>query len=175
MQNKTPIRFSKREAPPLVGKDGRQNVLMCPFCEPSHPLQMGQGTNACGSEVEVRVTQPIIKAHRYPGLVCVKCRKGGGKMVPFQQGFIHDYNCMPNRVTMTETPVPSRLAKWVHDLKPGRVKAFFTKRYGVAAPIQEVLPDGKLTGVITGYFFYKGPPNGKRSDERERIQTPAGE
>lgn len=147
--------FDQRAAVPLVSKDAKGNpILMCPFCKPSHQLILGS-SSACGSELQIRAVQTVYHAKYNGGMICAKCGKSKGNMVRFQNAFVHIDDCSPGVVAMTEPPKYSKLAGLVFKLPP-KPRALFEKYMGKARPVDEVLPDGKRTGVTLGYFFYKG-------------------
>ena len=134
-------------------KDGKDSIL-CPFCNPTHPLTPGSEA-MCGTALQVRAVQMVYKAKHYKGMVCAKCGKDGDQMVRFQNAFIHVKDCTPGVATLTESPQFSKLARLVYTAPP-YIKALFEKRFGSAMSVDEVLPNGTRTGNIIGYFFMKG-------------------
>lgn len=143
-----------RELPPIAHKGKEGVVLMCPFCNPTHPLAPGKA-NQCGTEIRVTAVQAIISALtvRQEQLTCVKCRKTGtGEMVRYMNGFIHVEECAPEIQLLREIPKYSRWAKFVYRLPEG-MRALVEKRTGVAQSVHELTPEGKETGVVQGYFF----------------------
>lgn len=135
---------------PKLDKEGR---LMCPFCTPSHPLIAGKQT-ACGTEIEVYASQMIYRA-KSANLTCLKCGQGGGEMVRFQNGYVHTHDCVPGQVLMVEEPEYSDWAKFIYGW-PEFLKRPLEKKLGMARPVKEIDPNGKETGNILGYFFWKG-------------------
>lgn len=101
--------------------------------------------------VQMRVVQTVYRAKYNDKMVCVKCAKGGGEMVRFLEALIHIPDCMPGVATLVDPPPFSKFAKFVH--ASGKLKPLFEYFAGVATPIEEVMPDGKRTGVTLGYFF----------------------
>lgn len=150
-----------REAQPRIhkGNDGYQ--IMCPFCNPSHPMLPGK-VSKCGSTIEVTALQEVISARaaRLAGIVCVKCQKpaGGGAMVHWQNGYIHLEDCDPKSALLVEPPKFSRWAKFRYVLGKSRLfswNAGLSARIcGKAQPVKEILPDGTQTGRILGFAFY---------------------
>lgn len=147
--------FTTRVAAPIARneKDGSAG-LYCPFCKPTHKIAPGM-ESLCGTRLEVRAVQIVIRAKYQKDMVCVKCGKGGGDMVRFQNAFIHANDCTPGVATLTEPPEYSRLAKWIYKL-PEFIKSRIEKKYGNIMPVDEVNQKGERTGVVLGYFFNKG-------------------
>lgn len=147
--------FTKRTGIPKIVKDKNgAAILLCPFCNPSHPLLPNQVAK-CGTSLSLTAEQVIVHAKFDKKFTCVKCGKGGGDMVQYQNGFIHVKDCSPEVMTMTEAPNYSKLAGWVHGLKNEKLKKFMEGFTGKAVPVQEVDPKGARTGVILGHFFLK--------------------
>jgi len=139
---------------PTVSKDKDGNaLLLCPFCRPPHPLLPNQAA-ICGTRLEVRAIQPVIRAKYDKKILCAKCGQGGSEMVQYGSAFIHTNDCTPGVGMMTEAPKFSKLAEWVHGLPEG-LRATIEKRTGTASPVEEMTPDGKKTGKTLGYIFYK--------------------
>lgn len=135
---------------PKITKDREGNaILMCPFCNPSHALNLESGSS-CGSEIQVRVVQTVYKAKYSSKLICVKCGLGGGEMVKFQNGFVHTHKCKPGVMTLETPPTYTRLAEFIYKFTP----EWFRKKVG-AIEVQEIFPDGTKTGVILGYAFFR--------------------
>jgi hypothetical protein len=134
-------------------KDGSAG-LYCPFCKPTHKILPGM-EYPCGTRIEVRAAQMVFKAKYEKNMVCAKCRKGGGEMVRFQNAFIHTHDCTPGVATFTEPPKFSKIAEAL-SRSPEWLKDRVEKRFGKIMPVDEVTPDGTRTGVVLGYFFYKG-------------------
>ena len=151
---KNPI--TTREAIPILSKDGKGNaLLLCPFCTPAHPINPDSPA-LCGTILQVRAIQQVFKAKKYdPRTVCVKCQKGGGKMVVFQGALIHTHDCSPGVVALSTPPKYSPFAKIIYNLKDGTLKNFIQKKFGNAMAVEEVMPSGEKTGVIFGFFFSK--------------------
>lgn len=148
-------RIDQRIAAPLAKQDEKgKAVLMCPFCKPSHVLIPGT-TAKCGTDLQVRAVQMMFNAKYEKDMVCVKCGKGGGRMVRFQNSFVHADDCTPGVATLTEAPKFSTMARVMFHL-PDRIKELFKTSLGEIMPVAEVTPDGTRTGKTLGYFFYKG-------------------
>lgn len=144
-----------RELPPrLVEKKGEVQIL-CPFCEPPHPIAVGRDA-ACGTSVRVTAVQVIVPTRTVNrmGLKCLKCKQGGGEMVQYHGGYVHLHECTPGMKLMTEPPEFSRFAAWVYGL-PEFARGPLEKRLGKAKQVREVNPQGADTGKVLGYFFYK--------------------
>jgi hypothetical protein len=145
-----------RELPPLPQRTKNGVALLCPFCQPTHPLIPGKANN-CGTEIRVTAVQTIISARtaRQEGLACVKCRKTGqGEMVRYMNGYIHAQECAPEIKLLREIPKYSKTAEWVYRL-PEKVRAVVEKRTGMVQMVHELTPEGEETGAIQGYFFNK--------------------
>jgi hypothetical protein len=157
-QHKTRSAMTERVEIPKVAreKDGSM-ILLCPFCKIPHPLK-AEGTSACGTRIKVTASQMIYDGKYAKGMVCVKCGKGGGKMVQYQNGYMHLEECASDIIVMTDPPIKSKLAeqmskapKWAKPLVEQ-----IQKYTGRPTPIAEVMPDGTRTGNVLGWFFYKG-------------------
>lgn len=145
-----------RELPPIVHKTRGGIVLMCPFCNPTHPLVPGQPNN-CGTKIRVTAVQEIISARtvRIEGLTCVKCRETGkGEMVQYFNGYVHVEECAPGIQLLSSIPKYSKWAKVVFNL-PETWRERVEKLTGVVQVVQGLTPDGKETGNVEGYFFAK--------------------
>ena len=146
---------TERTAIPRIVKDkGGNAVLLCPFCNPPHPLVPGT-PSLCGTILSLTATQPVYRAKYDKTMVCVKCGKGSGQMVLFQNGFIHTNDCAPGVMALSDPPKYSALAKYVYNLRAGKFKKFVEGITGKAMIVEEITPDGKKTGVILGHFFPK--------------------
>lgn len=144
-----------RKAVPLLEKDDRgANVLMCPFCKPSHPI-LPFVPSGCGTLVEFQAVQTVYRAKYREGMICVKCGKDKGEMVKFNDGYVHNYDCSPGTTTLTVLPDISLFAKFVFGMKDGRIKKYIQSKMGVASEVKEVTPNGELTGKTLGYFFHR--------------------
>ena len=140
---------------PLTGKDAKgKPALICPFCKPGHVIVPGVRA-ACGTELQFRAVQPVYLAEYAKEMVCAKCGKGGGEMVPFRNAFAHLEDCTPGVAVLSEKPKFSPIASLVYRL-PEAVKARVEKHTGKSMPVDEVLEDGTRTGKILGFFFWKG-------------------
>jgi hypothetical protein len=139
---------------PKVTKDKNgAAILLCPFCNPTHPLRADQAT-ACGTIVRVQAVQTVFRSnYSRKNMVCVKCGKGGGEMVVWQNNaFVHTHDCSPGVAAMNEPPKISKAAGIIYNLHP-RIKTLIELVTGKTMKVDEVTPDGKRTGVILGHFF----------------------
>lgn len=146
-----------REALPKVRKEGNGVILECPFCEIPHPVSVGQDS-ACGTTLRVTAVQTIIPTRTVNKrkLLCIKCGKSGGEMVPFNQGVVHLIDCMPGTKLMAQPPSNfSKMAKLVYGLSEG-IRNVIEKRTGVVKRIDEIDLHGKETGKTLGFIFYRG-------------------
>lgn len=146
--------YTERVATPKVQKDPAGNaILLCPFCNPSHPLEAGSAS-ACGTILQVRAVQIVYEAKFNKNMVCVKCQKGGGKLVHFNNAFVHSHDCMPGVATFVDAPKFSKMAEIVFNL-PQWIKPTFEKYLGEAKPVEEVTETGARTGKTLGHFFWR--------------------
>lgn len=160
-RNSTQSPTTIRRKLPLLEKDEKgANVLMCPFCVPSHPI-LPFVPSGCGTLVEFQAVQTVYRAKYNDGIVCVKCGKGKGEMVKMNDAYVHNYDCVPGTTTLTVTPKFSKFAGFVFGMKDGRLKEFIQGFTGVAAEVKEVTPSGERTGVILGHFFHR-----KKQDDK---------
>lgn len=159
-----PATSIRRAVPLLETEKNGSNVLMCPFCVPSHPITPFV-PSGCGTVVEVLAAQTTYRAKYNKGMVCVKCGKDGGVMVRMNDAFTHNYDCTPGTTTLTAVPKFSKFAAFVFGMKDGRLKETIQGWTGVAAEVKEVTPEGERTGVILGHFFHKRKKeNGKHTE-----------
>jgi len=145
-----------REATPMSRRTKKGVDLLCPFCHPTHTLAPNK-PSACGTVIRVVATQYLISARtaKNKGVICLKCHKdSGGDMAQCQNGYIHVHDCAPGTVIMTQQPDYSKLAELVFKL-PVKLREQFEKKLGSVKEIAEIDADGKETGKILGYFFYK--------------------
>ena len=146
-----------REAPPKVKENGKEVLILCPFCPIPHPVAVGRAS-ACGTQLRVTALQTIIPARTVhkKKLVCFKCNKGGGEMVFFNNGHLHLHDCKPDTPLLADPPKNfSRLAKFVYHL-PTSLRKMIEKRAGLVKRVDEIDPQGTETGRTLGYIFYKG-------------------
>lgn len=143
-----------REAVPLTRKGSKE--IYCPFCQPSHVILPGKPTT-CGTEIQVKAVQYMITQHtaKQKGITCMKCHKDtGGNMVACMNGFIHVHDCAPGTVVLSSEPKYDKWAEKVYKL-PAKVRKMIEKKMGEVKRIDEIDAQGKETGKILGYFFYK--------------------
>ena len=133
------------------GDDGNPLVL-CPFCSPSHPLS-AVGVSACGTQLQLRAVQTVYHAKYRKDMVCIKCQKGGGDMVMFNNAFVHVNDCSPGVATFIDPPKFSRMASLVFRM-PNKIKTFTEKYLGETKAVEEVDEKGVRTGKTLGHFFY---------------------
>jgi len=151
---KNPIQT--REAYPKTRKTKTGVELLCPFCIPTHPILPGKITT-CGTEIVVKAVQHLITARvaRQEGIVCMKCHKNdSGVLASCMNGFVHTHDCAPGTIVLSSEPKYSKLAEKVYRL-PVQVRNVVEKRMGEVKEIKEIDAEGKETGKILGYFFYK--------------------
>lgn len=146
-----------REASPGLNqtKDGVE--VMCPFCTPPHPLLPG-ADSPCGTTLKVTAVQSILTSHgsKQQDIRCIKCHQaGGGDMVRYRGGFVHLHDCLPGTKLLAEPPRFSKMARAVFGM-PAWMRGGVEKRLGKAQQVKEIDPQGKETGRVLGYFFWKG-------------------
>lgn len=149
--------YKIREAAPRVKENGREVLILCPFCPIPHPVAVGR-TAACGTELRVTAVQTIIPARTVhkKKLVCFKCNESGGEMVHFNQGYIHLHDCKPDTPLLADPPKSfSRLARLVYGF-PAPIRKMIERQTGLVKRVDEIDPAGTETGRTLGYIFYKG-------------------
>lgn len=145
---------TRRIKTPLVGKGEKgRHVMLCPFCNPTHPLELGK-KYSCGTSIEVNAVQVVYRTKYDHNIRCIKCGKGGGKMVVENGAYVHINDCSPGTVVLKEPPRNSFFAKLVYT-SPRWVGTILRPFLGNAQPIQEIRPDGVRTGNVIGYTFWK--------------------
>lgn len=141
------------DIPKIVKDKNGAAILLCPFCSPSHPLRADQAT-ACGTIVRVQAVQTVFRSnYSHKNMVCVKCGKGGGDMVTWQNNaFVHVHDCSPGVTAMNEPPKMSKAAGIIYNFPPV-LRRIAEAAWGKTMKVDEVTPDGKRTGVVLGHFF----------------------
>jgi len=142
-----------REAIPKLKKTKDGVELLCPFCDPPHPILPGVPT-VCGATLRVTAVQQIIisRVTKHEKLICMKCHQGGGEMVKFMNGFVHLVECAPDVNLIADPPKNSKVAKRIYGF-PKRLRAIIEKFTGVVNIVKVVDPLGNETGEIQSYFF----------------------
>lgn len=145
-----------RELPPKLGEVKGDVRTLCPFCEHPHPIAVGK-ISRCGTQLRVTAIQTVVPTRTVNkfNLKCIKCGQGGGKMVKFNEGYIHLHECTPNTTLLAEEPVYSDWARFVYGL-PDLIRKPIERRTGAARRVDQIDQDGKETGHVAGYFFYRG-------------------
>jgi hypothetical protein len=159
--------YTTRKAMPIIKKgEGGEALLMCPFCPTPHPLRPDK-PSACGTMLILTAEQTVFRGKYEKNIICVKCGQKGGDMVLFQNAFVHNYDCSPGVVAMTEAP---KFSDWAARVAwtPEWIRNPIEKFTGHAQSVEEVLPDGTRTGVVLGYFFHKEVKNGKQTQIHTR-------
>lgn len=145
-----------RELPPKVRETPAGVEVLCPFCDPPHPI-LPNVDSACGTTLKVTAVQTVLTAHgsRQQGIKCIKCHQTGGEMVRFNNSFVHLVDCMPGVKLLTTPPKFDKWAGRVLHL-PKWLRKPIEKSTGAAQAVKEIDQDGKETGKTLGYFFLKG-------------------
>jgi len=147
--------YRQRTAVPKLAKgENGSNILLCPFCADPHPI-MPFVASPCGTMVTFYAEQTIYRAKADKRFVCAKCGEGNGEMVKWNDAFIHVPDCKPEVKTLLEPPTYSKLARYIHNMRDGKIKGFSQRVFGRTVAVEEVTPDGKLTGRVLGYFFQR--------------------
>jgi len=156
---KSETRF--REAYPRVNETRQGVQLLCPFCIPSHPIVPNQ-PNACGTTLKVTAVQMVFtkEAVKAKGLICSKCRQGGGEMIQYMNVYAHLPDCKPDTILLPLLPEFNWFAGIVFRLKDGKIKKSLEQRFGLAQAVMDIDKEGKQTGKVLGYFFMKIPGYG---------------
>ena len=164
-KNFRPQSTSREKPPKFRTVDGNVQIL-CPFCEPAHPIYPDK-ISMCGTVLKVSALQTVYPARtlKKTEIVCVKCGKPGGEMVAYGNGFVHIQDCNPERKLLSSPPIYSDWAYRVYHL-PVWLRSWIEKFSGAALEVVELDGFGKETGKIMGYYFAE-VPNGKRIDKRE--------
>jgi hypothetical protein len=146
--------FRIRELPPKVEAGKKGVVVNCPYCYPTHPILPGV-ISPCGTTLKVTAVQKYLSSHATKSIHCLKCGKTGGEMVTYRNGYVHLKECSPETKLLTEIPPLSRLAKIVYH-SPAKIRKYLESHMGAVKELQEIDQEGKQTGVVLGYFFWKG-------------------
>lgn len=76
-------------------------------------------------------------------------------MVKYMNGYVHIQECAPEKKLLAAIPPLSKYAQVVFHLPP-KIRGQIEKRTGIAKQLDEIDPEGKPTGKVLGYFFWKG-------------------
>lgn len=166
-----PAAVTRERAPLFRAVDGHVQIL-CPWCEPPHPIYPDRPA-PCGAVLKVSASQTVYPARtmRKAEVVCIRCGKPGGEMVAYGKGFVHTVDCNPARRLLAYSPVYSEWARRVYNM-PVRLRGLIQKFTGVIIEVNEVDKDGQETGRILGYYF--GAPRGRNIHQREHSQADPG-
>lgn len=145
--------YSLRHETPNMKVENGKAVILCPFCNPSHELSLREPA-ACGTILEVRASQLVHNAFMNKEMVCIKCKKGVGKMVQYNDAFVHVPDCNPDILLFSDPTKFSRMAKLVFHA-PAWLRVRLEKRFGQARVVDQVTPGGVSTGKVSGYYFHK--------------------
>lgn len=150
-----------RERVPLFREVSGNTMVLCPFCDPPHPIWPDKISD-CGTMLKVMAVQQVFTSRtlKKADVVCIRCGKGGGAMVAYGRGFVHTENCNPERRLLTSVPVYSEWARRVYNM-PKRLNAIIQKFTGPVIQVHEVDEFGKETGNVLGYYF--GVPSATHS------------
>jgi hypothetical protein len=145
-----------RELPPKVESTPKGVLVKCPFCNPPHLILPGV-VSPCGTTLKVTAVQEVFKAHvtRHQDIHCLKCGQTGKEMVRYRAGFVCLEECSPGTKLMTELPPLRKSAKVIFGLPP-KIRHLVEKYTGPVQELQEINAEGKQTGQVVGYFFWKG-------------------
>jgi len=156
MKNKTKTNLRVRELAPKLRQSKEGIQILCPFCEPTHPILPGQ-ISTCGTTLRVTALQTVMpsRVSQAENIACIKCHKvGHGDMVRYMNGFVHLEDCAPGTKLLAHPPAFSRTARLVFNL-PAKLRTAAEKRTGKAQRVDEIDAEGKETGKTLGYFFLK--------------------
>lgn len=145
-----------RELPPKVEATKKGVLVKCPFCVPAHVILPGVESQ-CGTTLKVTAVQNYLTSHvtKKNGIHCLKCGQIGGEMIRYRDGFVHMEECSPGTKLLTEIPPLSNVAKLIYKF-PLKLRSYLEKHMGAVKELQEIDAEGKSTGNILGYFFWKG-------------------
>lgn len=128
----------ERRSYPLMGNNNGKLVIMCPFCDPPHPISIKEVAQ-CGTRLDVQAVQLVFKHQK-----CALCGKMDGELVQIGNQFRHVQQCTPGAFLFAEPPPRSLLAGIVDGL-PDRFQVPFAKLTGLT-PIALTSADGKPAG-----------------------------
>ena len=139
----------RRKEPKVEEKDGKM-VLMCPFCNPPHPLSTTHVAD-CGTFLEVKAVQPVFRAK---AIVCVKCGGSGGTMKKVDEhNYAHTFDCAPDKEVHHSLPENSLSAQLAY-LLPVFILKPLAKRLGKQPQeLYRLDEEGNPTGRPVGYCW----------------------
>jgi len=126
-----------------IERNGKKaKSIGCPYCKPSHELQMDGTLSPCGTSLSIQAVQNIYFERN---LVCIVCGKTGGTLVKCPAGYKHIHDCYPGKKIFNKAPRLSKVAAIAWKLPKAVLKAMKIN------PIQ--VTDDK--GKVLGYSFDK--------------------
>ena len=126
-----------RKRPPQLKTDNGRVEIFCPFCFPTHPIQM-EFSAPCGTILELSAIQSL-----YKDVTCALCGGARGSLVKVGEKYKHAHDCTPGQHLYTVPPKKSLGARAVWYL-PTFVHNWLWRVSG--RKVIEVSSDGKVTG-----------------------------
>lgn len=93
-----------RNAPPKMGKFSGKSMVMCPFCDPPHPLSNIE-LSPCGTILQVQAVQAVFRNQK-----CALCGKISGEQIMVGNKYVHTHDCKPGQKMFAIPPKKSVLA-----------------------------------------------------------------
>lgn len=144
-RSKNPMLSSKKKSElAKVMLVDKKPVVMCPFCNPPHPISP-EGS-LCGTRLVLLAEQVT-----YHGATCALCGKKDGNIVRVGNFFRHSHDCSPGKIVFTQPPKPSRSAALVFRFKG--LHLWIGKKFG-KVPVAINNADGSPSGR---YAWYEVP------------------
>ena len=112
-----------RDATPVMGKLGGKDVLMCPYCDPPHPIST-QEVSPCGTVLEVRAIQAVFKGQK-----CALCGQTNGHQIMAGSRFVHTPDCTPGKKMYAVAPDKSAWAAVLWRF-PDWVQLWVARKFG---------------------------------------------
>ena len=112
-----------RSRPALIKQVKGETQILCPFCQPPHPISPME--SSCGTILKLEAQQRM-----FTSVACALCGQSHGTLLKRGERYIHDYDCKPGTRIYTVPPPRSRLAAIVYRM-PTAFHRFLAKRFGV--------------------------------------------
>ena len=126
-----------RKRPPKLKTDDGKAEILCPFCFPSHPIQI-EFPSSCGTILELSAIQSL-----YKDVTCALCGGARGSLVKIGEKYKHAHDCTPGQHLYAVPPKKSRGARAFWYL-PNFAHTYLWRVSG--RKVIELSNDGKVTG-----------------------------
>lgn len=132
-----------RRMAPVMGKEGGKDMVMCPYCDPPHPISTLEVSN-CGTMLEINAVQAVFKGQK-----CALCGQTNGQQVMAANKYVHAHECTPGRKVFATPPKKYLSARLMWKL-PDFFQVWVARKFG-----RVVLELKNGENKVTGYTWQK--------------------